>query len=334
MQKKINIEDIRKLFTGPVVFSGNLIKTGLKAEVRDNNQRQTGNIFSDKWSEVEKYDDVEKLYKFQQDWFLNLYGFDSENDLSCYLSNKNVIVDTGCGLGYKAAWFAKLAPHAMVIGIDISDSVELAARNYRSIENLFFLRADIASTNIKADSVDFCVCDQVIMHTEFPEKTFAHLAELTSAKGELLCYVYSKKALPRELVDDYFRKATHKIKSEEMWQFSEQLTILGKNLSELHATVQVPEIPLLGIKGGLYDVQRFVYWNFLKCFWKEDWGFDLCKSTNYDWYAPSNAKRFSKEEFLDMVQNNGLFISHFHSEEACYSGRFSKVNNEAGCACK
>jgi hypothetical protein len=85
-----------------------------------------------------------------------------------------------------------------------------------------------------------------------------------------------------------------------------------------------PEIPLLGIKGGKYDIQRFIYWNFLKCFWKEDWGFDLSKATNYDWYAPSNAKRFSKEEFLNMISENKLEISFFHEEEACYSGRFLK----------
>jgi len=24
--------------------------------------------------------------------------------------------------------------------------------------------------------------------------------------------------------------------------------------------------PELGIKGGKYDLQRFIYWNFLKCF--------------------------------------------------------------------
>jgi hypothetical protein len=81
----------------------------------------------------------------------------------------------------------------------------------------------------------------------------------------------------------------------------------------------------LGIKGGTYDIQRFIYWNFLKCFWKEDWGFELSKSTNYDWYAPSNAKRFSKEEFLDMVNANQLGVTYLHEEEACYSGRFLKA---------
>jgi len=137
-------------------------------------------------------------------------------------------------------------------------------------------------------------------------------------------YVYSIKALPRELVDDYFRTATHNISKEEMWQFSEQLTELGKRLSDLKVNFESPDIPLLVIKGGNYDIQRFFYWNFLKCFWKEDWGFDLSKSTNFDWYAPSNAKRFSKQDFLDMVNENKLHVTYLHEEEACYSGRLFK----------
>jgi SAM-dependent methyltransferase len=315
---------IEALFQNNVKIDRNRILPIGNGEIEALNQAQTEKIFSDKWTEVEQYKNVEKLYEFQFDWFLKLYGFDSEEELKTYLSKKKFIIDTGCGLGYKAGWFAELAPHATVIGIDISDALELAAKNFAHLPNLFFLKGDIANTGIKSNSIDFVVCDQVIMHTEIPENTFAHLSEITKLKGEFACYVYSKKALPRELVDDYFRKATHDISNEEMWKFSEQLTELGKRLSELKIEFESPEISLLGIKGGKYDIQRFVYWNFLKCFWREDWGFDLCKSTNYDWYAPSNAKRFSKQEFLDMITNNQLSISFFHEEEACYSGRFLK----------
>lgn len=314
---------LNQLFDIPVTIRGNRIRTGRSSDVADN-QGQTEKIFSDKWAEVEQFENVERLYQFQYDWFLNLYGFESEEALAKYLATKPVIIDTGCGLGYKAAWFARLSPGSTIIGIDISDALELAAKNFASVPNLYFLKGDIAATGLREGSVDFVVCDQVIMHTEIPEVTFAHLSGVTAKGGEFACYVYSKKALPRELVDDHFRTATHQIDSYAMWEFSAQLTELGKRLSELNVSFECPDIPLLGIKGGVYDIQRFIYWNFLKCFWREDWGFDLCKSTNYDWYAPSNAKRFSKEEFLDMVSGNGLKITFFHQEEACYSGRFSK----------
>jgi ubiquinone/menaquinone biosynthesis C-methylase UbiE len=301
----------------------NLIILDSSGQYADN-QSQTKDTFSDKWEEVEKMDDVETLYKFQYDWFIKLYGFESEEDLAIFLQNKKTIIDTGCGLGYKAAWFARLAPHATVVGIDISDAVNLAAKNFKEYKTIYFIKGDIANTHCKPNSFDFTVCDQVIMHTEVPEKTFSHLSEITSSEGEFACYVYRKKALPRELLDDYFRTQTQNISKDEMWAFSEQLTTLGKNLSNLKINVECPDIPVLGIKGGTYDVQRLIYWNFLKCFWRDDWSFELNTSCSFDWYAPSNAKRFNKEEFYEMINGNNLKVSSFHEEEACYSGRFSK----------
>lgn len=316
--------NVKELFKENVVVTDNFITVQKKTDSSESNQQQTRDIFSDKWVEADEYKNIDKLYEFQYDWFLSLYGFESQEKLAAYLSDKKTIIDTGCGLGYKAALFAKLAPHAIVLGVDISDAIDVAAKNFRQYPNLFFFRGDIANTGLKDGVIDFTVCDQVIMHTEVPEDTFRHLSNITSPGGEFACYVYSKKALPRELVDDYFRKATHTISKEEMWKFSEQLTELGKRLSNLKVSFESPDIPLLGIKGGTYDIQRFIYWNFIKCFWKEEWGFDLSKSTNFDWYAPSNAKRFSKQEFLDMVHENRLQVSYLHEEEACYSGRFLK----------
>jgi SAM-dependent methyltransferase len=319
--------ELKELFVEDIIVNENFISRLNTATDVDTNQQQTLDIFSEKWVEADEYKDIEKMYEFQFEWFLSLYGFESEKDFKQYLSTKKTIIDTGCGLGYKAAWFAKLAPHAIVLGVDISDAINIAAKNFVQYPNLYFFRGDIANTGLKDGVIDFTVCDQVIMHTEVPEETFKHLTNITSNGGEFACYVYSKKALPRELIDDYFRKATHTISKEEMWKFSEQLTELGKRLSDLKITFESPDIPILGIKGGTYDIQRFIYWNFLKCFWKEDWGFDLSKSTNFDWYAPSNAKRFSKSEFMEMIEDNRLEVTFIHEEEACYSGRFLKTIN-------
>ena len=110
---------------------------------------------------------------------------------------------------------------------------------------------------------------------------------------------------------------------EELWQMSEQLTELGRRLSELNITIESPDIPALGIKGGKQDIQRFIYWNFLKCFWNEELGKETSIVTNYDWYSPSNARRFSKEEVHALIEEHGLTETYFHKEEACYSGRFS-----------
>lgn len=287
------------------------------------NQQQTNSVFSEKWDRYENSDEKERLYEFQRRWYLSLYGFDDEDALARHLRQSPVIFDAGCGLGYKAAWFARLAPESLVIGMDFSDAAQQAARLYADLPNLFFIQGDIADTGFADGSIDYVSCDQVIMHTEDPERTFAELARVTRpAGGQLGCYFYAKKALPRELLDDHFRRHCAELSREDLWAMSEQLTELGRRLSELNVSFDAPDIPALGIKGGRVDVQRFIYWNFLKCFWNAELGRETSVVTNFDWYSPSNARRFSEQEVRQIVERNGLGTLSWHAEEACYAGRF------------
>lgn len=288
------------------------------------NQNQTNTVFSEKWSKYDQSDEQDRLYAFQLDWYLKLYGFDSEEELRKFLKNKMTIFDAGCGLGYKAAWFAKLAPHALVIGMDFSDAAKHAAARYSDIPNLFFVRGDIADTGFGDGVIGYTSCDQVIMHTENPEATFREFSRVTNREiGQVACYFYAKKALPRELLDDYFRIHCKTMSIEELWEMSNQLTELGKRLSSLNICFEAPDIPALGIKGGTYDVQRFLYWNFIKCFWNSELGQETSVSTNFDWYSPSNAQRFSKTDVELLVSKADMDILWFHSEEAAHSGRFA-----------
>jgi SAM-dependent methyltransferase len=310
------------VFEPALRFDGNYAR--LAGPAADANQQQTNDVFSEKWGRYERSGEKEGLYEFQRQWYLKLYGFASEQALREHLAGCGVILDAGCGLGYKAAWFAELAPHALVIGMDYSDAAAQAARSYAHLPNLVFVQGDIARTGMRDGGVDYVSCDQVIMHTEDPERTFAELARITARPhGQFACYFYAKKALPRELLDEYFRAQCKTVTTEELWQMSEQLAELGRRLSALDVRIDAPDIPLLGIKGGTYDIQRFVYWNFLKCFWNEELGAETSVVTNFDWYSPSNARRFSEAEVRTLVRVNGMIDTFFHVEEACHSGRFA-----------
>lgn len=326
MKRENFVDKFRHVFTSPVGVKDNFaVCVDASAHT---NQQQTNNAFSDKWEKYDQSEEKERLYNFQRNWYLKLYGFETEDALKSYLNSCDVIFDAGCGLGYKAAWFAELAPQALVIGMDFSDAARFAAHNYAHLPNLFFIQGDIATTGFRDGSIDYASCDQVIMHTENPERSFGELARITKpAGGQVACYFYAKKALPRELVDDYFRTRCSEIGHDKLWAMSEQLTELGKRLSALKVTFDAPDIPELGIKGGTYDIQRFIYWNFLKCFWNEELGVETSIVTNFDWYSPSNARRFSEEEVHNIVKHYGLSEEFFHAEEACYSGRFSHRTN-------
>jgi ubiquinone/menaquinone biosynthesis C-methylase UbiE len=311
---------LQGIFNEKIAVRGNMIEMPGRLETRN----QTIHAFDAKWADYELTAEKEKFYSMQKAWYLKLYGFNDEQDLAGFLRGKKVILDAGCGLGYKAAWFSELSPQSLVVGMDLSQAVRTAASNYAELKNLYFIEDDIGNTRLRDKSIDYVSCDQVIQHTVEPEHTFAELTRVLSQDGEFACYVYRKKALPRELIDTYFRTKCKELTHEELTEFSQQLTQLGKSLSALKMNVEVPDIPLLQIKAGTYDIQRFIYWNFLKCFWSDDLGYENSRSVNYDWYSPSDAKRFSKEEFLEMIDRNQLEIIHLHEEEACYSGRFTR----------
>ncbi len=304
-------------------FSGNFLS--LQANDPRVEQLQTNAVFSEKWDRQARNDEQEKAWILQRNWYLELYGFKNEAELAVFLRSKAVVYDAGCGLGYKAAWFAELSPESLVIGMDYSEAAAIAAKTYEAIPNLVFLQGDIAAPTFKSGSIDYVSCDQVIMHTQDPVLTFAQLVAITRpGNGQLACYFYAKKALPRELLDDYFRTRCADMSSEELWAMSEQLAELGRRLTDLNISFESPAIPALGIKSGTYDVQRFIYWNFLKCFWNADLGLENSIACNFDWYSPSNARRFDRAEVIDLAVANGLREIFFHEEEACFSGRWSR----------
>lgn len=289
----------------------------------DEDKIQTNAAFSTKWSALkENENDNESWKNFGKEWYLKLYGFENEDNLKSFLSEKDLVIDAGCGKGYKAAWFAKLSPNSTVIGVDFSTSVFEAADRYKDIENLFFIRSDIANMPVNDSCADFINCDQVIHHTSNPLKTLKEFRRVLKKDMFLCNYVYAKKALPRELLDEHFRSAAHNLTDNQLWSLSEKLTELGKLLSDLKLTIDFPEIKELGIKGGKQDLQRFLYWNFFKCFWNEKFGYEASVSCNFDWYAPSIAFRYSREEFLTMSKDAGFENTFLHCEEACYSGLF------------
>ena len=158
------------------------------------------------------------------------------------------------------------------------------------------------------------------MHAGDPEATFAELARITKpSNGEFACYFYAKKALPRELLDDYFGVHCKKVSTDEPWDMSEQLTELGRRSSAIDVTFDASTIPLLDIEGGKIDIQRSIYWNFLKCFRNEELGNDTSLATKFDWYSPSNARRFSEAEFRSIVAESGMKTASFQVEDAAYS---------------
>ncbi len=306
------------------VIAPNLISCLPDAMV--SSQEQTAQAFTDKWGQFEYGSTAfENMVRDQKRWYLELYGFADEATLAAYLQSCPVILDAGAGMGYKSAWFAELSPSSLIMAADICDMLPRTARHYAHFENICFVHCDIGDMPFfDLGCFDYISCDQVIHHTRAPAATFSELVRCTGAGRDVSVYVYRKKALPRELLDDHFRHYSKSLDHEQLMALSRQVTELGRLLSTVDEELDFPDVPALDIQGGKMTVQRFVYWNFLKCFWNKELGEQASVMTNYDWYAPSQALRFSEQEFMDMIAAAGLETIHFHKEFACYSGRFRK----------
>ncbi|HYC02685.1 MAG TPA: class I SAM-dependent methyltransferase [Azospirillaceae bacterium] len=286
--------------------------------------RRNVEAFAEKWAWTHHRPGAAEYEEMQYRRFLTFYGFPDQAALVAFLKGKSVILDAGCGYGHKANWLATLAPHAQVIAMDLSESIFIARKLYGDRPNLTFVKGDIADTGFLDGTIDFVDCDQVLHHTSDPQRTTVELARVASHGGHLALYVYARKALPRELVDEYFLSKQRPLSSEEIWDMSDRLTRLGRMLYELNVELDFPDIPQLDIRGGRQNLQRFFYDNFLKCFWNEEIGHEQSVAVNFDWYSPHIAFRFTAEEFLAMTAAAGLSPLYRYSEPACHSGLFLK----------
>jgi len=280
---------------------------------------KTEDAFSSKWRNFNKTYHNKKWIDGQKKWFLERFGWKSISKLNDFLKTRSKILDAGTGVGNSAKLFSSNSK-AQVFAIDASESIEFAYKKYGKTQNIHFLQADIRKLPFKNNFFDFICSDQVLHHTKDTESSFKKLSKLLTKKGVISIYVYRKKGPLREFADDHIRESTIKMTEKQCMEFSENMALLGKSLSQLKKKIVIKEdIPLLKIKAGTYDVQRFLYWNFLKCWWSPDVPFAQSVATNFDWYYPKFAYRHSEKEVRKWFKDIKLKIIHFNEIESGFS---------------
>jgi SAM-dependent methyltransferase len=247
--------------------------------------------------------------------YLDRYGFEATEGLASFLAAKTMILDAGSARRRYADLYARNS-RATVFGIDISHGILNAYRDLGHIPNLHWIQADVANLPFPKGSFDFIGCDEGLHHTPDTRASLNRLLEHLAPGGHIAFRVDKRNGPVREFCDDHIREQTVKMSPEECLKVSEAITRLGKALSELRVTIDIPEeIPILGIRAGKQDLQRFISWNMLRCHWDEtlDWESNVIK--NFDWYHPLFAHRHTPEEVKGWCEEAGLLIRHFDVEE-------------------
>lgn len=295
--------------------------------------KQVKTIFAYKWSWQNWWGMEGATADFLENWILARYGWMDKNGYKNFFADKETCLDAGCGLGREAIRMAQANPNMLVIGIELSECIEEARRHAekRGLKNVFFIQADITYPPIAKGSIDFIISEGVLHHTRDTKRALMSLSYLLVENGEIGFYIYRKKAVIREFADDYLRQKIAALDPETAWRELEPITRLGKALADLKVKIKIDtDIPLLGIKAGEYDLQRFIYYNFLKCFWNDQFTFEENNHVNFDWYAPKYAWRHTEEEVKEWLKELSLLLIHEHVEESGITVRARKVNVSQG----
>lgn len=304
------------------------IRAGIPRFVRtdDPGQAQTSSTFGYKWGRRATYEDSTALETYGR-WLLEKYGFGSIEAWASYFDGRRRILDVGCGSGYSSALWLD-TPHwkgrAMWVGVDISDAIDVARERLASVANTHFVQADALEMPFPTGAFDTIFSEGVLHHTPSTREALLACSRLLAPGGDFHFYVYRKKAPVREFTDDHVRAAVAPMTNDEAWDAMRPLTKLARALAHLNASVEVEDIPVLGIKAGTYDVQRLIYWNFAKLFWNDSYPFEANVHVNFDWYRPHYANRQTESEVRSWCAEADLRIERFHAEESGFTVIASK----------
>jgi len=100
-----------------------------------------------------------------------------------------LVLDAGCGTGRISEILAGWGAH--VVGIDLSDAVDVARHHLADFGNVVVLQADIGELPFRPESFDFVISSGVLHHTPDTRASAAKLVPLVRRGGEFAIWVYS-----------------------------------------------------------------------------------------------------------------------------------------------
>jgi SAM-dependent methyltransferase len=276
-------------------------------------QARTNVTFSGKWNRVRSYGLSAAHQEFLLGWYCKKLGLPDVDALKQFYRDRRRILEVGPGSGFNSHFMA-CHTDGVVVAADVSEAAFVAFENLRELTNCHVIQADLMSLPFADETFDFIIADGVLHHTPDTKRAFAALYRLLAPGGQFFFYVYRKMGAARYFCDQYLREHLSVLSMEACYEACEALTELGRELSRLNTRVTLTKpIPLLGIPAGTHDVQRLLYYNFVKCFWNEAFDFETNNMVNVDWYHPHNAWQHTSDEVADWLREVGVNEYRFNA---------------------
>jgi SAM-dependent methyltransferase len=294
----------------------------MKATPREENvadtAAQTKKSFGEKWTSSADFQ-IGGISAFDSDtlnWICTRNGFNDVQEFGEYVSQFETCLDAGCGNGRILGLLSEVVSDSTKLyGLDISAADVARANLKNAVEEIYTADLMDIETFGAIPRPDFIYCQEVLHHTTRPDVSFANLAKVLRDNGEIAIYVYKKKAPLREFTDDFVRSRIEALPHIEAMELARDFAAFGRALSELKTTVEVPELRLLEIPAGNYDIQRLLYHFFVKCYWNSELSENDNTMINFDWYHPSLCSRHTLDEVQNWFIQNNLAIVHSYVDE-------------------
>ena len=259
-------------------------------------QSKTNATFSDKWRRFRNYGHSSEHQEFLFDWYCKKLGLPHLSALKAFYGGKSRVLEVGPGSGFNAKFIAEHC-HGEVFALDVSDAALTTFEHTHALENCTVVQADLMLAPFPDAHFDFIIADGVLHHTPDTREAVRALYRKLAPGGQMFFYVYRKMGAARYFSDQHIRSAFMALSPEDCYAACEGITELGRELSKLGATITLDKpIPVLGIPAGSHDVQRLLYYNFIKCFWNDAFDYETNNMVNFDWYHPHNAWQHSQSE--------------------------------------
>ena len=102
-------------------------------------------------------------------------------------------IDVGCGGGRHIFWATRLG--AEMVGMDLSEAVQLAQKRNKDNPNAHFVQADIFNMPFRTGLFDFAYSIGVLHHLPDPRAGFDALKKLPRKGGDVFVWVYGLKGM-------------------------------------------------------------------------------------------------------------------------------------------
>jgi len=100
------------------------------------------------------------------------------------------VLDAGCGSAEMTFAAAKLYPQAQFVGLELSEAIQLAARNAGSLANIHFVQGNVMNPPFKKGVFLKAYSMGVLHHTPDTKAAFKSVASLVSPYGNLVIWLY------------------------------------------------------------------------------------------------------------------------------------------------